>query len=133
MVSDTKPNSMTKGNWNKTKKENTTKTKTTTVCKLGNHKQRKLKSPLSDQNLLNRSTTSKCERCKERFTVWGTVFEISCYGSFGLAFSVLWTQVLTNLTFLRIFYLELMPLHSTYVLILKIKRKSRIMVSYFLS
>ena len=52
---------------------------------LGYHNQRKLKSPLLDQNLLS-GRTSKCERCEARFTLKETVFEKSCFGSLGLDF-----------------------------------------------
>ena len=65
---------------------------------------------------------SKIYQYKKQFLKFHTMVVLVLF------FSVLWTQVLTSLTFLRIFYLELMPLLS-----LKIKRESRIMVSFFLS
>jgi hypothetical protein len=55
---------MAKGNQNKTDK---TKTNTTTAWKQS-------KSPLSEQNLLGKST-SKCEHCEARFTLYETFFE----------------------------------------------------------
>ena len=54
MVSDTKPNSMAKGNWNKTKKKTKTKTNhSRKAYNLGDHYEQKLKSFLSDQVPLN--------------------------------------------------------------------------------
>ena len=40
----------------------------------GDHYQQKVKSPLSDQKLLSKST-SICKCCEARFTSWDTVFE----------------------------------------------------------
>ena len=50
---------------NKTKKKNTYHS--VKAYSLGDHYQQELKSPLSDQNLLNKSTF-KCENCKLRIT-----------------------------------------------------------------